>query len=104
MPAAIASMYPPNEEHPVFYHFKCVEGINSLDMKSVIAYLKVCMAYVAGEISDDLLLIVSSVSTGRKADLAFPWGAWRRDAAADTHKQAGRQALRSQGHPHARVM
>ena len=68
MAAAIASMYPPNEKHPVFYHFKCVEGINLLDMKSVIAYLKVCMAYVAGEISEDLLVIVSPVSTGRKAD------------------------------------
>ena len=68
MAAAIASMYLPNEEHSVFYHFKCVEGINSLDMKSVIAYLKVCTAYVAGEISEDLRVIVSPVSTGRKAD------------------------------------
>ena len=23
---------------------------------------------------------------------AFPWGAWHRDAAVDTHKQAGRQS------------
>ena len=64
--AAIASMYPPNEQHPVFYHFKCVEGVSSLDMKNVIAYPKLCTASIAGEISEDRVQLSHLFQQGKK--------------------------------------
>ena len=64
--AAIASMYPPNKEHPVFYHWRCVEGVSYLDMKSVIADLQVCKAPIVGEISEDIMRLSHLFQPGEK--------------------------------------